>query len=50
MVDEKLSCEWHVHFMENQSQMPINLSKSISGTFMAPCVGFIVCFQEERGG
>lgn len=34
MVDEKLSWKQHIHFIENSSKRPINLSKSISGAFM----------------
>lgn len=34
MGDEKLSWNQHILFIENSGKMPINLSKSISGTFM----------------
>lgn len=37
MADEKLSWKQHIHFIENSSKMPINLSKSIPGAFMT-CV------------
>lgn len=35
MADEKLSCKQHVDFIEHRSQVPVNLSKSVSGTFTA---------------
>lgn len=34
MGDEKLFWNQHIHFIENSGKVPINLSRSISGTFM----------------
>lgn len=47
MGDEKLSWNQHILFIENSSKMPINLSKSISGTFMTLAWDLLHIFRKK---
>lgn len=48
MGDEKLSWKQHIHFIENSGKMPINLSKSISGTFMTLAGDLLHIFRKKN--
>ena len=48
MGDEKLSWSQHIHFIENSGKMPINLSKSISGTFMTLAWDLLHIFRKKN--
>lgn len=48
MGDEKLSRNRHIHFIENRGKMPINLRKSISGSFMTLAWDLLHIFREKK--
>lgn len=48
MGDEKLFWNQHIHFIENSGKVPINLSRSISGTFMALAWDLLHIFRKKN--
>lgn len=47
MGDEKLFWNQHIHFIENSGKVPINLSRSISGTFMILAWDLLHIFRKK---
>lgn len=48
MGDEKLFWNQHIHFIESSGKVPINLSGSISGTFMTLAWDLLRIFRKKK--